>query len=151
MPGASVPTDGMVESGRSTVDESLLTGESQPRIKTTGSEIIGGSINVDSPLIVRITTIGQDTVLSAILRLLDRAQTEKPKLTRLADRIAGVFVPAVVAFALLAGGVWLMVGPDPRVNYAIVIEILIGASIIAVGTGSLLNEWRKHRKRSSGA
>ena len=103
-PGESIPADGHVHEGRSSVDESLLTGESLPLAKTPGAILIGGSINIESPLTLRVEKTGEDTVLSAILRLLDRAQTEKPAIAAAADRAAAWFVARVL---LLAAGVAL--------------------------------------------
>jgi Cu2+-exporting ATPase len=103
-PGESVPADGHVQEGRSSVDESLLTGESLPLAKMPGAILIGGSINIESPLTLRVEKTGEETVLSSILRLLDRAQTEKPAIAAAADRAAAWFVARVL---LLAGGVAL--------------------------------------------
>jgi len=103
-PGESIPADGHVHEGRSSVDESLLTGESLPLAKAPGAVLIGGSINIESPLTLRVDKTGEDTVLSAILRLLDRAQTEKPAIAAAADRAAAWFVARVL---LLAAGVAL--------------------------------------------
>ena len=103
-PGETVPADGNVQAGRSSVDESLLTGESLPLTKEVGSPLIGGSINIESALQMRVEKTGERTVLSAILRLLDRAQTEKPAIAAAADRAAAWFVARVL---LLAAGVAL--------------------------------------------
>ena len=105
-PGETVPADGTVIAGRSSVDESLLTGESLPLAKAAGARVVGGSINVESPLTLRVTQVGPDTVLSSILRLLDRAQTEKPRLAQLADRAAAGFTVAVLVVAALTALYW---------------------------------------------
>ena len=105
-PGETIPADGRVEEGASSVDESLLTGESLPLAKRMGETVIGGSVNVDSPLVMRIEKVGVDTVLSAIVRLLDRAQGEKPQLALLADRIAGWFIAVVLAVAAVVFTAW---------------------------------------------
>jgi len=105
-PGESIAADGNIIDGRSTVDESLLTGEQHPVLRIVGDQVIGGSINIESPLIIRITQTGQDTVLSGILRLLDRAQTEKPRITQLADRAAGWFVLGVIVLAAIVATYW---------------------------------------------
>lgn len=102
-PGETVPADGAVLTGRSSVDESLLTGESLPRARGPGDELVGGTINVESPLEMEVQRVGDDTVLSSIVRLLDRAQTEKPRIALLADRVAGWFVAALL---LVAGSVF---------------------------------------------
>ncbi len=122
-PGESVPADGHVHSGRSSVDESLLTGESLPLAKAPGATLIGGSINIESPLTLRVDKTGEDTVLSAILRLLDRAQTEKPAIAAAADRAAAWFVARVL---LLAAGValfWILY--DPARWLPITIAVLV--------------------------
>ncbi len=105
-PGETVPADGTVIEGRSSVDESLLTGESRPLAKGAGARLIGGAINVESPLTLRVDQVGPDTVLAAILRLLDRAQGEKPRLAQLADRAAAGFTAAVLAVAALTALYW---------------------------------------------
>jgi Cu2+-exporting ATPase len=111
-PGEVIPADGVVVQGASTVDESLLTGESLPRPKAAGAAVIGGAINVESPLEIRIDRTGPDTALSSILRLLDRAQAERPALAQTADRIAAWFVAAVLVLAALTAAYWLMRGGD---------------------------------------
>lgn len=105
-PGETVPADGRIEEGASSVDESLLTGESLPLPRGVGEALIGGAVNVESPLVMRIEKVGSDTVLSAIVRLLDRAQGEKPRLALLADRIAGWFVAALLVVATVVLLAW---------------------------------------------
>jgi P-type Cu2+ transporter len=105
-PGETIPADSVVLEGRSTVDESLLTGEHLPVSKTPGQSLIGGSINIESPLTARVEKTGPDTILSSILRLLDRATAEKPRLAQLADRIAAGFVTAVLLLAGLTALYW---------------------------------------------
>ncbi|MBI3779405.1 MAG: heavy metal translocating P-type ATPase, partial [Gammaproteobacteria bacterium] len=105
-PGEPVPADGVVLEGNSSVDESLLTGESLPVAKAPGQTLVGGSINIESPLIARVEKTGPDTILSSILRLLDRAAAEKPRLAQLADRAAAWFVLAVLLLAGLVALYW---------------------------------------------
>jgi len=105
-PGETMPADGRIVEGASSVDESLLTGESLPLPRQLGEALIGGSVNVESPLVMRVEKVGADTVLSAISRLLDRAQSEKPRLALLADRIAGGFVAALLAAAAVVLAAW---------------------------------------------
>jgi len=105
-PGDTVPADGRVLGGTSSVDESLLTGESLPLVKRPGQTLVGGSINRESPLTMEVEKTGPDTFLASMLRLLDRAQTEKPRLARLADRIAGWFVAAVLVLAAVVALYW---------------------------------------------
>jgi len=105
-PGETFPADGVVTEGISSVDESLLTGESMPMPVIVNEKVIGGSINIDSPLLVKVEKLGQDTVLSSVLRLLERAQTEKPSVTRLADKTAAWFVLAVLILAVTVATYW---------------------------------------------
>jgi Cu2+-exporting ATPase len=105
-PGETIPADSVVLEGRSTVDESLLTGESLPVAKGPGQALVGGAINIESPLTARVEKTGSDTILSSILRLLDRATAEKPRLAQLADRIAAGFVTAVLLLAGLVALYW---------------------------------------------
>lgn len=105
-PGEPIPADGVIVSGRSSVNESLMTGESLPLPKTIGARVIGGSVNVESPLTVRVTNVGTTTVLSSMLRLLDRALAEKPRLARAADRIAGGFVVAILLISVGVAFYW---------------------------------------------
>lgn len=105
-PGETLPADGVIIAGESSIDESLLTGESMPVRHSIGQQVVGGSVNIESPLDVRVEKTGQDTVLSGILRLLDRAQSEKPRITQLADRTAGWFVLAVLVLAVCVAAYW---------------------------------------------
>ena len=98
-PGETVPADGVVIDGHSSVSEALLTGEARPISKAPGGAVVGGSFNQSSPLIVRVEKLGTDTRLAAIVRLLDRAQSEKPRLARLADRAAARFVSVLLVSA----------------------------------------------------
>ncbi len=107
-PGEPVPADGVVVEGRSSVDESLLTGESLPVDKAPGAPLVGGTLNTASPLTLRIERVGQDTVLAGISRLLERAQEEKPQIARLANRVAGWFVAALLGVAAAVFGWWYL-------------------------------------------
>lgn len=122
-PGDTVPADGRVLEGASSVDEALLTGESLPVAKGLGEELIGGSVNVDSPLLMRVEQIGADTVVSAIVRLLDRAQTEKPRLALIADRVAAWFVTGVLLVAAAVAGYWFGQGAD--LAFQITLSVLV--------------------------
>lgn len=122
-PGDSVPADGRVVEGRSSVDESLLTGESLPQMRRQGDLLVGGTVNNESPLIMCIEQVGEDTVLSAIVRLLDRAQTEKPRLARTADRVAGWFVGALLLVAAAVAGWWWL--HDPVHAFAVTLSVLV--------------------------
>jgi len=111
-PGDNIPVDGTIIIGASTVDESLLTGESYPVTKIPGQTVIAGTINIDSPLQIQVDKIGADTVLSHILHLLERAQTEKPHLTQLADRVASWFVFGVILLAIGVATYWWVIDPN---------------------------------------
>jgi P-type Cu+ transporter len=109
-PGDRVPIDGVVVEGGSSVDESMLTGEPLPVARAAGDEVIGGTLNVDGRLVVRVTRVGAGTALAQIIALVEKAQAAKPPVQRLADRVAAVFVPAVLGIALATGVVWYVVG-----------------------------------------
>ncbi len=122
-PGETIPADGRVEEGESSVDEALLTGESVPVLKQPGLLVVGGSINVESPLRIVIEKTGADTVVSEILRLLERAQGEKPKVARMADRISAWFVAGVLLLAMLTAFYWW--NTDPSMWLPITVAVLV--------------------------
>lgn len=122
-PGDAFPADGSVVEGASSVDESLLTGESRPVDKEVGSPVIGGTLNLSSPVVVRVERIGADTVLSGIVRLLDRALGEKPRLAVLADRFAAWFVLALLVAAAGTALIWLEI--DPERAFWITVSVLV--------------------------
>ncbi|MBT9611637.1 MAG: cadmium-translocating P-type ATPase [Burkholderiales bacterium] len=122
-PGEAFPADGTVESGASAVDEALLTGESRPVAKLVGSGVIAGSINLDSPLTMIVTGIGEHTVLASIVRMLDHALAEKPRLAQLADRVSGYFTWALLGVTLLVGLAWWAVEADRA--FEIVLALLV--------------------------
>lgn len=122
-PGESIPADGIIVNGVSSVDESLLTGESLPVSKSVNTRVIGGSVNIESMLQVKVEQVGQDTVLAAIQRLLDRAQTEKPQIAQLADRVASYFVAALLVVASVIGFYWWQHAPSEA--FWIVISVLV--------------------------
>ena len=134
-PGEKVPVDGLVLEGASALDESMITGESVPVEKRPGDEVIGATLNTTGSLRVRPTRLGQDSMLAQIIALVERAQTTKAPVQRMADWVAARFVPAVIAIALITLGVWLAVGPDPRLTYALVsmVTVLIIACPCALG------------------
>ena len=111
-PGHTIPADGIIISGNSSVDESALTGEYLPVRKDNQDPVIGGTINVENPITVEVTHIGSETQLSAIVRLLDRAQEEKPKVARIADKVASYFVAAVLTTATGVGAAWFFLSPQ---------------------------------------
>ncbi len=122
-PGDTIPADGCIQEGRSSVDESLLTGESLPLLKSVGDALIGGAVNVDSPLVMQVDKVGADTVLAAILRLLDRAQSDKPRIALLADRVAAWFVAALLAIAAGVAGWWWLHQPDAA--FRVTLSVLV--------------------------
>ena len=111
-PGDSIPADGVIIEGRSSIDESLLTGESHPLAKTIGEKVIGGTVNIESPLVIEVKEIGEDTVLASIQRLLDRAQLEKPSIAKTADKVAAVFVGFLLVLVSLVYLWWWQHDPD---------------------------------------
>jgi Cu2+-exporting ATPase len=122
-PGETIAADGVVAEGASSVDESLLTGESHPLPKSVGDKVIAGSINYESPLTIRVTGIGENTVLAGIARLLDRAQAEKPRLAQLADRVAAWFTYALLLVVAGVGVGWGIVAPERA--FGIVLAVLV--------------------------
>ena len=122
-PGESVAADGCIIDGTSSVDESLLTGESLPQLRKAGDQLVGGTVNNESPLVMRIERVGEDTVLSAIVRLLDRAQTEKPTIARSADRVAGWFVGGLLLVAAVVAWWWWL--HDPAHAFAVTLSVLV--------------------------
>ena len=126
-PGAKIPLDGVVIKGNSGVDEAMITGESIPILKTEGDNVIGGSINVSGILYVRITKVGEDTTLSKIIKFVEDAQGKKAPISKLADKVAGVFVPVVILIAIAAAVVWLVLGKD----IAFVLKIFTSVLVIA--------------------
>jgi Cu+-exporting ATPase len=134
-PGERVPVDGTVVSGRSAVDQSLLTGEPLPVEKSAGDEVVGGTINGSGSFRFEATKVGRDTALAQIVRLVQDAQGAKAPIQRMADRIAGIFVPIVVAIAALSLVVWAVFGPEPRYVFALVsfVTVLIIACPCALG------------------
>lgn len=122
-PGDTVPADGILLQGCSSVDESLLTGESQPVTKAAGDLLVGGSVNRDSPLLMRVEKVGAETVLAAIMRLLDQAQSQRPAIAQLADRVASWFVAALLLIA--AAVAWWWWQHDPAAAFSVTLSILV--------------------------
>ncbi len=134
-PGEAVPVDGEVIEGRSSVDESMITGEPMPVEKTAGDAVTGGTLNKSGSFVMQAQAVGSDTVLSQIVAMVAQAQRSRAPIQALADRVAGYFVPAVVAVAVLAFVVWLGVGPAPALAFAVVaaVSVLIIACPCALG------------------
>ncbi|MGH9503885.1 MAG: heavy metal translocating P-type ATPase [Terriglobales bacterium] len=134
-PGEKVPVDGTVLEGSSGIDEAMITGESIPVSKGPGSPVIGATVNGTGSLVIRAERVGSETLLAQIVRMVSQAQRSRAPIQRLADRVAGWFVPAVVAIALLTFAVWSLVGPEPRLAHALVnaVAVLIIACPCALG------------------
>ncbi len=134
-PGEKVPVDGTVLDGRTTADESMLTGEPLPVEKGPGDALTGGTLNQRGSVRMRAERVGADTLLSGIVRLVGEAQRSRAPVQRLADRVSAIFVPAVVLTALVTGVVWGLLGPEPRLAYAVVnaVAVLIIACPCALG------------------
>jgi len=144
-PGSVVPADGVVAAGESELDERLLTGESRPQAKCAGDPLIGSSFNLGSPLVMRVTRVGRDTVLAGILRLLDRAVAERPRIARSADRVAQHFVLALLAVAAVVAVLWYQVDPARALWITVAVLVvscpcalsLATPAAIAAATGAL--------------
>lgn len=132
-PGAKIPLDGIVKSGSGGVDESMLTGESLPVEKSEGSEVIGGSISYNGALYVEITRIGEDTTLSKIIKFVEDAQGKKAPISKIADKVAGIFVPSVIGIAVLASVIWTIAGKDFSFVLRIFTSVLVIACPCALG------------------
>jgi P-type Cu+ transporter len=134
-PGEKVPVDGLVVDGASSVDESMITGESIPVEKRAGDRVIGATVNGTGTLVIEAQRVGSETLLAQIVKLVSEAQRSRAPIQRLADKVAGVFVPTVVAVACLTFVAWLLLGPEPRVANAIVnaVAVLIIACPCALG------------------
>jgi Cu+-exporting ATPase len=134
-PGERIPLDGVVTRGRSSVDESMITGESMPVSKSDGDEVIGSTMNKAGSFEFRVTRVGNDTALAQIIRLVQDAQGSKAPIQRLADVIAGYFVPVVISLALLTFIVWFDFGPSPRLTFSLLsfVAVMIIACPCALG------------------
>src|SRR5437870_4335261 len=132
-PGEKIPTDGVVEQGASTVDESMLTGESVPVEKGEGDDVTGATLNVDGSLLIRTTRVGSDTALAQIVKLVSEAQSNKAHIQRLADRISGVFVPIVIGIAAVTAIGWLAATGTARDAIVPAVAVLIIACPCAMG------------------
>ncbi|MBN9007611.1 MAG: heavy metal translocating P-type ATPase [Rhizobiales bacterium] len=134
-PGEKVPVDGLISEGRSSIDESMVTGESMPVTKEVGAKVMAGTINRSGSFIMQAEKVGRDTLLSQIVQMVAQAQRSRAPIQRLADQVAGWFVPAVIAAAVVAFAVWAWVGPEPRFAFALVaaVSVLIIACPCALG------------------
>jgi Cu+-exporting ATPase len=134
-PGEKVPVDGVLLEGRSSLDESIVTGESMPVTKEPGAKLIGGTLNQTGGFVMRADQVGRDTLLARIVQMVAAAQRSRAPIQRLADRVAGWFVPAVILVAVLAFIAWATFGPEPRLAYGLVaaVAVLIIACPCALG------------------
>jgi Cu+-exporting ATPase len=134
-PGEKVPVDGEVVDGRSSLDESMVTGESMPVTKERGAKVIGGTMNTTGGLVMRAEKVGRDTMLARIVQMVATAQRSRAPIQRLADQVAGYFVPAVIAVAIAAFTAWAVFGPEPRLAFGLVaaVTVLIIACPCALG------------------
>jgi len=134
-PGEKVPVDGVILEGRSSLDESLVTGESMPVTKEAGGKVISGTLNQSGGFIMRADKVGRDTLLSQIVKMVADAQRSRAPIQRLADQVSGWFVPIVIVVALLAFGAWAWFGPEPRMAFGLVaaVSVLIIACPCALG------------------
>jgi Cu+-exporting ATPase len=134
-PGEKVPVDGVILEGRSSLDESLVTGESMPVTKDVGSKVIAGTLNQSGGFVMRAEKVGRDTLLSQIVKMVADAQRSRAPIQRLADQVSGWFVPVVIVVALLAFGAWAWFGPEPRMAFGLVaaVSVLIIACPCALG------------------
>lgn len=134
-PGEKVPVDGVIIEGRSSLDESLVTGESMPVTKEPGAKMIAGTLNQSGGFVMRAEKVGRDTLLSQIVQMVAQAQRSRAPIQRLADQVAGWFVPTVIVVALVAFGAWALFGPEPRLAFGLVaaVSVLIIACPCALG------------------
>ncbi|HDZ9253456.1 TPA: copper-translocating P-type ATPase CopA [Vibrio cholerae] len=140
-PGEQVPVDGVVSTGHSYLDESMLTGEPIPVLKEAGAKVAAGTLNQDGSLVITATGIGSETMLARIIQMVRQAQSSKPAMARLADQISSVFVPVVVVIAILSAALWYLYGPDPKASYMLVVAttVLIIACPCALGLATPLS------------
>ncbi|ENM5760559.1 copper-translocating P-type ATPase CopA [Vibrio mimicus] len=140
-PGEQVPVDGVVSTGHSYLDESMLTGEAIPVLKEQGAKVAAGTLNQDGSLVITATGIGSETMLARIIQMVRQAQSSKPAIARLADQISSVFVPVVVFIAILSAALWYLYGPDPKASYMLVVAttVLIIACPCALGLATPLS------------
>jgi Cu+-exporting ATPase len=134
-PGEKTPVDGIVRDGRSSFDESMVTGESMPVTRSVGEKVIGGTLNQTGAVIIEAQRVGSDTMLSQIVQMVAEAQRSRAPIQRMADKVSGWFVPAVIGVAVLAFVVWALVGPEPRFAYGLIaaVSVLIIACPCALG------------------
>ena len=140
-PGERIPTDGVIVAGSASIDESMITGEAQPVQKVAGAPVTGATMTLTGAFVMRTTHVGDDTVLSQIIGMVSHAQATKAPVQRLADRIARIFVPAVMIISIWVFAIWISVGPQPRLAHALVaaVSVLIIACPCALGLATPLS------------
>ncbi|MCB1686543.1 MAG: HAD-IC family P-type ATPase, partial [Pseudomonadales bacterium] len=124
-PGEKIPVDGLVIDGRSTIDESMVTGESMPVTREAGNRVIGGTLNQTGALVIEAERVGFDTILSRIVQMVADAQRSRAPIQRLADRVSGYFVPAVICIAAIAFVIWWAIGPEPSLSYGLIAAVSV--------------------------
>lgn len=132
-PGNKIPLDGIVESGSSSVDESMLTGESLPVAKEKGAAVTGGSLNLNGVLYIKVTRVGSDTTLAKIIEFVENAQAKKAPISKVADKVAGIFVPTVMCIAAISAIIWLLFGSELSFAIRIFTSVLVIACPCALG------------------
>ena len=132
-PGSRIPLDGVILDGSTSVDESMLTGESIPVEKTSGDEVIGGSVNYQGAITVKVTHVGADTTLAKIVKMMEDAQGKKAPISKVADTVAGYFVPTVIGIAIVAAIIWAILGQDITFVLTIFVSVLVIACPCALG------------------
>jgi len=147
-PGEKIPVDGVVTDGSSAVDESMVSGEPIPVEKISGEKLIGATLNGTGSLLMRAQKVGSDTLLSQIVRMVSEAQRSRAPIQKLADVVAGYFVPAVVGVAVIAFVIWGAWGPEPRLAHAIVnaVAVLDHSLPLCIGTGYSHVDHGRHRQ-----
>ena len=137
-PGEAIPADGRIVRGQTHVDESLLTGESLPCARAEGDEVVGGSTNTSGAIDIVVTRTGGDTIIASVMRLLERAQAERPAVARLADRIARVFVTALLCAAAVTGAVWLRIAPERAFEITLAVLVVTCPCALSLATPAAL-------------
>jgi P-type Cu2+ transporter len=138
-PGAKIPVDGIVISGTSECDESLMTGESRAVAKTTGSNLIGGAMNLNRPLVMRALRVGDETMLSSLVRMMETAAREKPPLVQLADRYASLFLTTILLLSIVSGLVWWQIEPDRAIWIAVTIMVITCPCALSLATPGVMS------------
>lgn len=150
-PGEKLPVDGMVLDGSSSIDESMVTGEPIPVSKAQGDTVTGGTVNGTGTLLIKAVDVGEDTVLSKIVKMVAEAQRSRAPIQRLADKVAGWFVPIVMVCSIVTFIVWAIFGPTPAMAYALVnaIAVLIISVSVCIRVGHTNVNYGWYRKRCS--